>query len=89
MNDLTEDEKKFPFLIVRAALGDVLEVKESSPDADQLEKDASVSGGAKFHSVCGDRRHLKHNFSGWREFIVYEPCHVVAEWVVWCKVKKE
>merc|ERR1712061_489907 len=83
----TEDNKKFPFLIVRAALGDILVVKEDRPNARKLETDAGKASEDRYDTVCGDRRHLKHNFSGWREFIVYEPCQVLTEWIVWCKVK--
>jgi len=73
-----------PILIVRILLGEIHNTVEDRPNVADL-KQGCNSG--KYDSICGDRRKIKYNFSGWREFIVYNPAAAVAEWLVWCAPK--
>jgi len=73
-----------PLLVVRTVLGDIHDTDVESPDTDDLERMARTG---QVDSVCGDRRKLRYNFSGWREFIVYDNAQVAVEWLVWCKPK--
>jgi len=73
-----------PILIVRTLLGSIHNTEEERPDGNALLRSAQRGD---YDSVCGDRRKLTWNFSGWREFIVYDHAAAVAEWIVWCKPK--
>lgn len=68
-------ENVCPILLTRGTLGKVHNVTDEKPDAHGLEVGANVGS---WDSVCGDRRSLKFNFSGYREFIVYDPNQAVA-----------
>mmetsp|Transcript_50072 Transcript_50072/g.155223 ORF Transcript_50072/g.155223 Transcript_50072/m.155223 type:complete len:101 (+) Transcript_50072:1084-1386(+) len=74
----------FPILLVRATLGlvkDNLDEK-TNPAAINSEAEKKV-----FDTMCGDRRKHKFNFSGYREFVVYDPDQAVAELLLWAKKK--
>jgi len=73
-----------PILVVRTILGHIHDTNVESPDTDELLRMARTG---VVESVCGDRRKLRYNFSGWREFIVYNNAQVAVEWLVWCKPK--
>lgn len=73
-----------PILIVQVALGIIHNTVEDRPDGAALMRGAQAG---TYDSVCGDRRKLKWNFSGWREFVVYDKAQAVARYVVWCKPK--
>jgi hypothetical protein len=73
-----------PMLVVRTILGNIHNTDVESPDTDDLLR---MANAGVIDSVCGDRRKLRYNFSGWREFIVYDNAQVAVEWLIWCKPK--
>eukprot|EP00419_Tripos_fusus_P076151 CAMPEP_0172891804 /NCGR_PEP_ID=MMETSP1075-20121228/144723_1 /TAXON_ID=2916 /ORGANISM="Ceratium fusus, Strain PA161109" /LENGTH=178 /DNA_ID=CAMNT_0013746319 /DNA_START=69 /DNA_END=602 /DNA_ORIENTATION=- len=66
-----------PILVVRTLLGEIHNTVDENPNGSALERGAN---NGDYDSVCGDRRNLRYNFSGWREFIVYNHAAAVAEW---------
>merc|ERR1712048_19184 len=74
-------EDAFPILVSRVTLGTIKNVTDNSPNAKAL-YDGAMKGD--YDSVCGDRRNLKWNFSGYREFIVYNNDQALVEFLVWC-----
>lgn len=75
----------FPLLIVRSALGKVSNTAVDVPNADALNTGAA---NGTWDSVCGDRRKLVNNFSGYREFIVYDSGQVLALYLLWVSERK-
>lgn len=75
----------FPIFICRSALGDVTVTVEQTPDPNALDRGAKQG---EYNAVCGDRRKLKQNFSGYREFIVYDTGQVLAMYLLWCRESK-
>lgn len=70
-----------PILVVRSALGTVHNTNLETPNPGGLESGAS---SGQYNSVCGDRRKLTQNYSGYREFIVYDTGQVLPMYLLWC-----
>merc|ERR1712062_388433 len=70
-----------PILLVRATLGSVKLILDANTDPKEIDAGASRKD---YDAVCGDRRHLTHHFSGYREFVVFSTHQAVAELLLWC-----
>merc|ERR1712217_481987 len=78
-------DKLSPILIVRSALGKAHNTNLETPNPGALESGAK---SGQYNSVCGDRRKLPQNYSGYREFIVYDTGQVLPMYLLWCSQRK-
>ena len=49
----------------------------------------NLSAEPDFDSVCGDRRNVSYNFSGYREFIIYQENQCLTQYLCLCRDKAE
>lgn len=67
-------------IISRVVLGNVFTTTAQSPDIKDLLR--KINSG-DYDTVCGDRRSIKGNFGGWREFITFDEQRSLPLFLVW------
>jgi len=68
--------------VTQVTLGKIGYITGDPPTGSFLRSKA-MSG--QHDSVCGDRRHLRYNFAGYREFIVYNSDQVKPRYLLFCR----